>query len=68
MPNAKKVRGYSKKDLRDVSDNPELTKSDFARTDRSRRPFLILPPRFERDEARTSPRQKSWCRCASARR
>jgi uncharacterized protein (DUF4415 family) len=31
MPNAKKKAGYSRKDLRDVSDNPELTKADFAR-------------------------------------
>ena len=31
MPNAKKTTGYSRKDLRDVSDNPELTKADFAR-------------------------------------
>jgi uncharacterized protein (DUF4415 family) len=31
MPNAKKKAGYSQKDLRDVSDNPELTKADFAR-------------------------------------
>jgi uncharacterized protein (DUF4415 family) len=31
MPNAKKTAGYSQKDLRDVSDNPELTKADFAR-------------------------------------
>ena len=30
MPNAKRT-GYSKKDLRDVSDNPELTKADFAK-------------------------------------
>jgi uncharacterized protein (DUF4415 family) len=40
MPNTKKVRGYSKKDLRDVSDNPELTKSDFARA----RPFSEVFP------------------------
>jgi uncharacterized protein (DUF4415 family) len=31
MPKVKKARGYSKKDLRDVSNNPELTKSDFVR-------------------------------------
>jgi uncharacterized protein (DUF4415 family) len=31
MPNAKKKAGYSRKDLRNVSDNPELTKADFAR-------------------------------------
>jgi uncharacterized protein (DUF4415 family) len=31
MPNAKKKARYSQKDLRDVSDNPELTKADFAR-------------------------------------
>ena len=30
MPSAKKDRGYSKRDLRDVSDNPELTKADIA--------------------------------------
>jgi uncharacterized protein (DUF4415 family) len=35
MPNARKKSGYSKKDLREVGDNPELTKADFARA----RPF-----------------------------
>jgi hypothetical protein len=35
MPNVKKKAGYGKKDLRDVSDNPELTKADFANA----RPF-----------------------------
>jgi hypothetical protein len=30
MSNAKRT-GYTKKDLRDVSDNPELTKADFSR-------------------------------------
>ena|SRR5436190_634984 len=35
MPNAGKKSGYSKKDLREVSDNPELTKADFAKA----RPF-----------------------------
>ena len=30
MPNVKK-KGYSARDLRDVSDNPELTKQDFAK-------------------------------------
>jgi uncharacterized protein (DUF4415 family) len=40
MPNAKKVGGYSKKDLRDVSDSPELTKADFA----SARPFSEVFP------------------------
>jgi uncharacterized protein (DUF4415 family) len=39
MPNAKKG-GYSKKDLRDVSDNPELTKADFANA----RPFSEVFP------------------------
>ena len=31
MPNARKKAGYSKKDLRDVSDSPELTRADFAK-------------------------------------
>lgn len=39
MPNTKKA-GYSKKDLRDVSDNPELTKADFARA----KPFSEVFP------------------------
>jgi uncharacterized protein (DUF4415 family) len=30
MPNTRK-KGYSARDLREVSDNPELTKEDFAR-------------------------------------
>ena len=40
MPNAKKKAGYSKKDLREVSDNPELTRADFARA----RPFSEVFP------------------------
>ena len=31
MKSAKKKAGYSAKDLREVSDNPELTKADFAK-------------------------------------
>src|ERR1700685_636505 len=40
MPNAKKKAGYSAKDLRDVSDNPELTKADFAKA----KPFAEVFP------------------------
>jgi hypothetical protein len=40
MPNAKKIRSYSKKDLHDVSDSPALTKSDFARA----KPFSEVFP------------------------
>jgi hypothetical protein len=40
MPNARKIRGYTKKDLRDVSNSPELTKTDFARA----RPFAEAFP------------------------
>ena len=40
MPSVKKRTGYSQKDLRDVSDNPELTKSDFARA----KPFAEVFP------------------------
>jgi uncharacterized protein (DUF4415 family) len=40
MPNARKKSGYSKKDLREVSDNPELTKEDFAKA----RPFSEVFP------------------------
>jgi uncharacterized protein (DUF4415 family) len=39
MPNIKK-KGYSACDLRDVSDNPELTKEDFAKA----RPFAEALP------------------------
>ena len=31
MPNVRKKAGYSKNDLRDVSDSPELTRADFAK-------------------------------------
>jgi uncharacterized protein (DUF4415 family) len=31
MPNARKKSGYTKRDLHAVSDNPELTKADFAK-------------------------------------
>jgi uncharacterized protein (DUF4415 family) len=40
MPNVKKRTGYNPKDLRDVSDNPELTKADFARA----KPFAEVFP------------------------
>lgn len=31
MPSAKKKSGYTRRDLREVSNNPELTKADFAK-------------------------------------
>jgi uncharacterized protein (DUF4415 family) len=31
MPNVKKKKGYSARDLREVSDSPELTEKDFAK-------------------------------------
>ncbi|MGB8397651.1 BrnA antitoxin family protein [Bradyrhizobium sp.] len=40
MPNARKKAAYSKKDLREVSDNPKLTRADFARA----RPFAEVFP------------------------
>jgi uncharacterized protein (DUF4415 family) len=40
MPNVKKRAAYSRKDLRDVSANPELTKADFARA----KPFAEVFP------------------------
>jgi uncharacterized protein (DUF4415 family) len=39
MPNIKE-KGYSARDLRDVSNNPELTKEDFAKA----RPFAEALP------------------------
>jgi hypothetical protein len=39
MPNIKK-KGYSTRDLRDVSNTPELTKKDFAKA----RPFAEALP------------------------
>ena len=39
MPNIKK-KGYSARDLRDVSDNPELTKENFAKA----KPFAEALP------------------------
>ena len=40
MPNAKKRKGYSASDLREVGDNPEWTKKDFAKA----RPFAEALP------------------------
>ena len=40
MPNAKNKKGYSASDLREVSDNPEWTKEDFAKA----RPFAEVFP------------------------
>ena len=39
MPHVKK-QGYSARDLREVSDNPELTKNDFAKA----KPFAEVFP------------------------
>ena len=39
MPNVKR-KGYSARDLREVSDNPELTKDDFAKA----KPFAEVFP------------------------
>jgi len=40
MKNARKKAGYGAKDLREVSDNPELTRADFAKA----RPFEEVFP------------------------
>jgi uncharacterized protein (DUF4415 family) len=40
MPSAKKKSGYTRRDLREVSDNPELTKADFDKA----RPFSEVFP------------------------
>lgn len=40
MQNAKRKSGYTKRDLRAVSDNPELTKADFAKA----KPFSEVFP------------------------
>jgi uncharacterized protein (DUF4415 family) len=40
MPSVRKKSSYSKKDLRDVSDNPELTRADFEKA----RPFSEVFP------------------------
>jgi hypothetical protein len=56
MPNTKKVRGYSKRDLHDLSHNPELTKSDFARA----RPFSeVLPDLSASLRKRKGPKKSS---------
>jgi hypothetical protein len=55
MPRTKKARGYSKKDLREVSDNPELTKSDFARA----RPFSEVFPDLSASLRKGRGRKKS---------
>jgi hypothetical protein len=56
MPSIKKARSYSKKDLRDVRDNPELTKSDFARA----RPFSEAFPDLSGSlRKRRSPKKSS---------
>jgi hypothetical protein len=40
MTTAKKRRGFSDKDLREVSDSPKLTKADFAKA----KPFAAVFP------------------------
>jgi uncharacterized protein (DUF4415 family) len=44
MKSAKRKAGYSAKDMREVSDNPELTKADFAKA----RPFGDVFPGLAR--------------------
>ena len=61
MPTIKK-KDYSARDLREVSDNPEWTKEDFAKPSLLQRLCLISPRRFAGDGGRIRRRQKSWCR------
>ena len=68
MPNAKKRAGYSQKDLRDVSDNPELTKADFARAKPFAEAFPDLAASIRKGRGPNRAPPKSWCRCASAPR
>lgn len=42
MPNDKNKKGYSARDLREVSDNPEWTKEDFAKA----KPFADVFPKL----------------------
>jgi uncharacterized protein (DUF4415 family) len=42
MPNAKNKKRYSARDLREVSDNPEWTKEDFAKA----KPFAEVFPKL----------------------
>jgi uncharacterized protein (DUF4415 family) len=58
MPNARKVRDYTKKDLRDVSDSPELTKRDFARARPFREAFPDLASGRKRRGPNKSPTKK----------
>jgi len=58
MPNTKK-KGYSARDLRDVSDSPELTKEDFAKMRSFAEASLNWLHRFERAAARTRRRPRN---------
>jgi hypothetical protein len=55
MPNIKK-KGYSARDLRDVSDNPELTKQDFAKARPLADALPDLAAAIRKAAARTLPR------------
>ena len=56
MPNAKKIARYSKKDLREVSDNSEMTKEDFARA----RPFPEVFPDLAASTRKGAVRKKLY--------
>ena len=53
MPNVKKRIGYNQKDLRTVSDNPELTKADFARAKPFAEAFPDLAALIRKGRGRT---------------
>ena len=56
MSTARKRRGFSDKDLREVSDSPELTKADFAKA----KPFAeVFPDPFGFDPSRSRPQQSA---------
>ena len=59
MPNTRK-KGYSARDLRDVSDSPELTKEDFARARPFAEAFLNWRRRSEKAAARTRCLPRNW--------
>ena len=63
MPASKKTKGYSAKDVKAVSDNPEWTKDDFAKA----KPFAEVFPDLAKTIRRRGPNKAPTKKLVSLR-
>jgi uncharacterized protein (DUF4415 family) len=63
VPASKKTKGYSAKDVKDVSDNPEWTKDDFAKA----KPFAEVFPDLAKTIRRRGPNKAPTKKLVSLR-